>query len=1335
MAPTVFENLARWEAEKQSATTKKTTRKTIEPATAGSGQASTAGVPEVLARLENWQAQRGMERVAKDVEDVVAMEAGSSLLQKFANILNVPNVTAGVGFQALAPQGLAHKNHVRTQIMSGAIKVPDEIKSAISKASDDDFVVDMGPNNTLHLKVVTGKEEKPNVPSAIMRGAVGTVKGTALGGPVSGIVQGVKGVLKGSKEIVKKVVKYELTDYDANSYYDWLREENEAGQARWKRGAGTALKAGLGSLTSKTAALNREGKQKIADMTSAIVEQAVPGTPQYALYSALGFGVDVAMPGALDFMPLLNRLGAKAISARNVAMLDKVVGAATETERTQESVSKSLLATPAVQNVMRRVATMPVLGPLAEMFGVRTPAHAAFESLVTGQKVEAQALKHDILEKLKHAVTVTAPAEAKAKGKVFRPRRIEEQSKKFLLWASSESGAGEIHRLLDAGQTLDPIFDNPNLLAKIYGENVEDVRKYVGYHDMYWLMRHLEDPSSGALLGGKTAKELRTVLDQVTQLKRESGAHLFEGELDYFPREVVGSYRYRGTPVRSSAMTPNSMKRRTTTILHEYFKSIYNAKKGLTPEHNVFQIIAGHAEDAVNYAMQKTIEDKMLLSGIARKLVRSADLDDAKTLSNAMEAIEQGGKGDIKVSSPQALSNKRRALMSKGVAGKLQDYDVWYPIGRIRFYLDDTKRMLTQALQEATDPWKKTVEKVARKVPSRDAAEIGHAIETLDTLYSKLKPDEMSAFLDALEAFSNKKVVQKYAKGSVAVTGRVPAYLVETPIADTIKAWTKAMYSPDAARVMAAVRKVQRPFTALMTSWNPGFWWRFNSFNPIQMMNSGISLPMIPARRVQGARALAKEGFTSFNGVKIANERVYDALKGSLSTFQGAVGANDYKLIVHGIYDIFNRNVVGRTTQKIFEKPGEILDAVDGMDRLAVGIDYVSKYAKKHNIKNEGEILRLLMTEGTEHSRRYMYDYPNVPEWVRKASAFFPFIRFYYKSIPDQMKMMFKFGLMHDVFAGKRSLQNAVGIPETPFEYEYLKKSSNIRFTDPDTGKQVMVDLSWPFEQMLSIDLARDMASGPLRMLGPVGQFPLHLMGMKTFPRLEPYRTSLKTGNPEKVDVPAYFVILPEDFVNSPGVQDVMGMGWRYDGDTGAKVLQMNKRALELWHDWNPWFLDLYQNTKNSKIIVSGGQLDEETFKEYAKEQAEALKDKRILSKQDIKEIRPFGREPMTNLRVYTDKYKFPGVSEYDPAQMLYAGMSRLQSLLSRQDIRGNLEISPTRGYSWVDPKVKIAELDEMNKLMGEFIKWNNDKWKYKSVDDVQAAIQKVMDGLKEEMD
>lgn len=1333
--PNIFDTLEEWKKRKEEPTVP------IPAATPVSAE-PTSPVPEGLENLLNnlkfYKQKKEQERMNRDVEDIVHVEAANTFLQKFANVLNAPNALVGSAMQTLALQGIAHKNHVRTGIISGAISVPPEIKNAIISASDDDYSVDYAPQkkgykllgDKVVVRVKTGVEPKANIPGMVGRGALGSVAGSILGGLALGVALATKGVTDTPKKLGPKVQEYTLDNYDVQSYYDWLKEEDEEGRARWKRGSVATLKAGLGSLTGKYPTLVREGKQRVADFTSALVETAIPGTPQYAALSAVGFAGDVALPGALDVLPYVSRGIGKVIT--NATEVAKAVDKASDTEKVRKGVVKAILETPAVQEKLRRVSKLPVIGQLADMFGVRTKSYGAFESLVTAEKVEAQAVKKAIADQFEKTLTKIAPKEAKEAGKAFKPTVIAAQRKAFTDWALTQAGSDRIHKLLSKGQALDTIFDNPKLLSQIYGMKEADVIKYVGYHDMYWLMKSLEDPSFKSVLGDKTAKELRSVLNQVTQIQMDSGAHIWQGEVEYVPRKRVGSLRYPGTFVRSSSMTPEAFKRRTTTILHDYVKSIFEAKKGIVPDFNVFQLVAAHSEDAVNYSLQRTIEDKMLLSGIARKLKRSKGMTDVGTRASVLKAIEEGGAGDIPVMSPRVLENLKTTLKETGTEGKLAGYNVWYPVGRIRFYLDDTKRMLAKALNDATTPWKNTVGKVMRRVPAREAGGIREAIGALDTLYSKLKPDEMGSFLDALEKLGNNKVVQKYAKGTVAVTGRVPAYLVEGPVYDMIKAATKAMYSPEIARTMAMVRKFHRPFTSLMIGWNPGFWWRFNTFNPIQILNSGVELPMLIPRRVQGLRVLAKEGFTNIGGVKVANERVYDSLKGALSTFQGSVGANDYKLIMHSIYDVFNRGVVGRTTRKVIEAPGKVLDTIDGMDRLAVGIDHVAKVARKQGIKTEGEILRLLRSEGANHSRFYMYDYPNVPEYVRKASALFPFIRFYYKSIPDQMRMMFKFGLMHDIFAGKRSLQNAVGIPEIPFESEYLKKSPNIRFMDPDSGKEVSIDLSWPYEQMLSIDLMRNMASGPLRLLGPVGQIPFHAMGMQTFPRLQPYGKAPGSANPKKVDVPAYMAILPDDVINNPKAQKVMGFGWRYDGDTGQKILQMNKQSLELWHDFNPWFLDLYQNTKNSKIILRGGQLDEEAMKELWDEQAKAWKEKRILDKQQIKELTPFGKKPMEKIGIDTEKYKFPGVSEYDPALMLYDGLQRLDSLLARQDVAQNLNITP-RGYSWVDTEVKIKEFDEMNKLMGEFIKYNDENWNYKSIDDIRGKVEKMSKSLEEE--
>lgn len=1266
------------------------------------------GTAQLLIDYRAFRDKRLADRMAMDVEDIVTYQAADGFLKAFSNILNVPNVVAGVTAQALAVQGLAHKNHVRTGIMSGIIKVPDDLKDAVAKANDDQFIVDYAPQkggykllgDKLRIRVVTGYEDEP------------------------------AGLLKRKTKKKPVIKEYTLSDYDVKAYYDWLKEEDEEGKARWKRGAGTAFKAGYKTFLTDTPQLKREGKQRIADFTSTLLETAVPGTPQYTALGALGFAGDVALPSTLEFMPLVSKGAGKAII--DATEVDKAVAKATDPAKVQVNLSKAIINTPAVQAKIRRVSRAPVIGQIMDMFGVRTKELSGFESLVTESKVITQAKKQDILNELVEAATKIAPQEAKGAGKIFEPTIITEQRAKFADWVLTRGGSEMIQERLRKGKTLDALFDDPKLLAQIYDMPEEDVMKYVGYHDMRQLHKSLENPEMTSILGDKTAKSLRNVLDQVEQVQRESGVQLLRGTTEYVPRKGISSQRYPGAPVRATPMKPESFKRRTTTTFNEWEKSIFTANKGIVPDYNVFQVIAEHAEDAINYSLQKTVEDGMVGGGIARKLVRSDKItSDSQMLRNVREAIKKGGKGDIMVSSPRAFENARRTLIATGQAEELADWNVWYPVGRIRFYLDQSKDALTKALKEATEPWKRTVGKTTR-VLKKDAEALRQAIGRVDSLYERLNPEQMDAFLDGLQEMVNDKVVQKYAKGTIAVTGRVPAYLVDQRVHETIKAVTKAMYSPEIAKIASNIRRFHRPFAAMVTTWNPGFWYRFNAYNPLQMMNSGMELPMVPVRRAQGIKVLAKKGTTVINGTRIPNERVYDALKGSLSTFQGSVGANDYKLIMHGMYDIFGRQKIGRFTKQLLDAPGRALDAVDGMDRLAVGIDHVERIAVKQKITSESELLRLLRTEGAEWSRNYMYDYPNVPEWVRKASTVLPFIRFYYKAIPDQMRMMFKFGLMHDVFAGKRSLQNAVGIPETPMEYEYLKKSQNIKFKDPETGNVVAVDLSWPFEQMFSIESAREFTSGPMKLMGPVAQLPFHIMGMRTFPRLEPYGTTGKYRNPRKIDAPAYFIALPKEVIDNPKVQDVMGFNWRVDGDTGQKILQMNQQALDIWHDFNPWYIPLYNTTKNSKIILSGMNISKDQIDEWAQEQNRAIATERMLNKKEIEKIRPYGKTNIEKMGLYTKEFKIPGVVEYDPALMLWDQLNKLDSLLSRQDITAAIEVNP-RGYSVVDPKAKMKEIDELNKLLESFILYQKGDWNYRDVGELQRRVQNLRDSLKKE--
>jgi hypothetical protein len=78
--------------------------------------------------------------------------------------------------------------------------------------------------------------------------------------------------------------------------------------------------------------------------------------------------------------------------------------------------------------------------------------------------------------------------------------------------------------------------------------------------------------------------------------------------------------------------------------------------------------------------------------------------------------------------------------------------------------------------------------------------------------------------------------------------------------------------------------------------------------------------------------------------------------------------------------------------------------------------------------------------------------------------------------------------------------------------------------------------------------------------------------------------------------------------------------------------------------------------------------------------------------------------------------------------------MKRLMALLERQKASKGMVVDPVRGYWPVDAKVKIEEWTEINKLMGEFNKWNSEKWKYDTVDDLQQAVQRVADGLENEV-
>ena len=673
---------------------------------------------------------------------------------------------------------------------------------------------------------------------------------------------------------------------------------------------------------------------------------------------------------------------------------------------------------------------------------------------------------------------------------------------------------------------------------------------------------------------------------------------LDEGK-QHLPHRKVGQQVKKGDAFRTTDASIAAAKKRIHATFDEYEMALLQS--GDSPQYSLIRVFMEDAEESANELLQKLVEDRAEDVGAMVKVLNSPGIRNLKEAKKIIATNKKYLDPMLKVTDDNAVdvanslidhTNIRRIkdLLDEGITTiRIRDahkidltalgkpkglkgmtergYGAYFPRSRMKIFARNIRK---EMLEKA--------EKLSPEVQAQMKV-------YLDELGVMLKKPELNlSDLAHVMEMVNEDVVKAVAPKSVlSITRKTPMNLVSEDVGRFIRQEVRTVSDQDVGKILGWLSRRERGFMAAVTTYNPNFWRKYLMTDAFQLFKGGVKPWMIGARAGQGALQLTGKGFTTVNGVKMANREFLKLAEeaGVRRHIRQLMSINNFDILSKFADDVLSKRRVMLMGKKVVHLPTSALTHADDMFRMGLYTDRLEYLMKFNKVTTKAGMLDYV-DEAAEWTWRHMFNYDDLPQALRKARAFIPFLSWQRHIVPDMLKFALDLRKIKQLAKGHLAIQSFIGKPEVPAMADYLERSPEFKWKMGD--KLYRTNLNLPYMNVLNFGELSQTFERMFGMLNPYLKLPLILaMNLQTFPRLKFYKD-------EKVPAPISMYWAYQKLWDNPWFQKRTGASLTVVKDeddlTAQAYVTVSKKFYDLYHIAFPQLIPIDENTKNMKLFV-----------------------------------------------------------------------------------------------------------------------------------------------------